>query len=51
MFTVISMAALGLGTDLHALARAGGRVTAVVSLSLLLLGGISLRLIRLLCIS
>jgi uncharacterized integral membrane protein (TIGR00698 family) len=46
--TVISMAALGLGTDLRAVARAGGRVIAVVCLSLLLLGGISLGLIRLL---
>jgi hypothetical protein len=45
------MAAIGLGTDLLAVARAGGRVTAVVSLSLLLLGGFSLGLIRLLGIS
>jgi uncharacterized integral membrane protein (TIGR00698 family) len=44
--TVISMAALGLGTDLRVVARAGGRVIVVVSLSLLLLGGISLGLIR-----
>ena len=51
VLTVISMAALGLGTDLRAVARAGGRVIAVVSLSLLLLGGISLGLIRLLGIS
>jgi len=51
MLTVISMAALGLGTDLRAVAHAGGRVVAVVSLSLLLLGAISLCLIRLLDIS
>jgi uncharacterized membrane protein YadS len=42
------MAALGLGTDLRSLARTGSRVIAVVSLSLLLLGGISLGLVRLL---
>jgi uncharacterized integral membrane protein (TIGR00698 family) len=48
MLTVISMAALGLGTDLRSVARAGSRVIAVVSLSLLFLGGISLGLIRLL---
>lgn len=51
MLTVISMAALGLGTDLRSVARAGSRVIAVVSLSLLLLGGISLGLIRLLGMS
>ncbi len=44
--TVISMAALGLGTDLRVMARAGGRVTAAVTLSLLVLGAISLTLIR-----
>jgi uncharacterized integral membrane protein (TIGR00698 family) len=48
LLTVVSMAALGLGTDLRILARAGVRVTAAVSLSLLVLGGISLGLIRLL---
>jgi uncharacterized integral membrane protein (TIGR00698 family) len=46
--TVISMAALGLGTDLRVVAKAGGRVTAVVTLSLVVLGAISLGLIRLL---
>lgn len=46
MLTVISMAALGLGTDLKVVARAGGRVTATVTLSLVVLGGISLLLIR-----
>ncbi|WP_419729893.1 YeiH family protein [Lichenicola sp.] len=48
MLTVISMAALGLGTDLRLAARAGGRVTCTVVLSLLILGGISYGLIRLL---
>ncbi|MGK9235363.1 YeiH family protein [Inquilinus limosus] len=46
--TVLSMAALGLGTDLRSVARAGGRVTAAVTLSLLVLGAISFGLIRLL---
>ena len=48
LLTVISMAALGLGTDLRVVARAGGRVTLVVTLSLVVLGGISLGLIHLL---
>ena len=48
LLTVVSMAALGLGTDLRVAARAGGRVTAVVLLSLLALGLLSLGLIRLL---
>ena len=48
LLTVISMAALGLGTDLRVVARAGGRVTAAVTLSLLVLAAISLGLIRLL---
>jgi uncharacterized integral membrane protein (TIGR00698 family) len=47
-FTVVSMAALGLGTDLRSVARAGVRVTATVALSLLVLGFISFGLIRLL---
>ncbi|MDE2197983.1 MAG: putative sulfate exporter family transporter [Rhodospirillales bacterium] len=51
LLTIISMAALGLGTDLRAVARAGARVTAAVTLSLVLLGGISLVLIRLLGIA
>jgi uncharacterized integral membrane protein (TIGR00698 family) len=46
--TVISMAALGLSTDLLSVAKAGGRVTAAVTLSLLVLGVISFGLIRLL---
>ncbi len=48
VLTVISMAALGLGTDLKTVARAGGRVTAAVTLSLVLLGALSLLLIRML---
>ena len=47
LLTVISMAALGLGTDLRMVARAGGRVTAAVAISLLVLGFISFGLIRL----
>ena len=43
--TVVSMAALGLGVDVHTVASAGGRVTAAVVLSLLVLGAISLALI------
>ena len=49
--TVLSMAALGLATDLRSVARAGGRVTAAVVLSLLVLGAASLGLIRLLGIA
>jgi len=48
LLTVIAMAALGLGTDLRAVMRAGPRVTAAVILSLLLLGAVALALIRLL---
>ncbi len=43
--TVISMAALGLGVDVRAVARAGLRVTSAVTLSLVVLGAISLGLI------
>ena len=43
--TIVSMAALGLGVDVRSVARAGGRVTAAVTLSLLVLGIISLGLI------
>ncbi len=46
--TVMSMAALGLGTDLRMVSRAGGRVTATVVLSLVVLGVISAGLIALL---
>ena len=48
VFTVLSMAALGLGVDLRTLSRVGGRATLVVTLSLLLLLTISLLLIRVL---
>ncbi|OAN62260.1 YeiH family protein [Sphingomonas sp. TDK1] len=48
LLTVVSMAALGLGVDVRTVAHAGGRVTAAVVLSLLVLGAISLGLIRLL---
>jgi uncharacterized integral membrane protein (TIGR00698 family) len=48
LLTVISMAALGLGTDLRTVAQASGRVTATVALSLLVLGFMSFGLIRLL---
>ena len=47
LLTVVSMAALGLGVDVRTVARAGGRVTVAVVLSLLALGTISLTLIRL----
>ncbi len=48
VLTVVSMAALGLSTDLRTVARAGGRVSLAVTLSLLVLGAISLGLISLL---
>ncbi|WP_430914051.1 YeiH family protein [Methylobacterium sp. sgz302541] len=48
LLTVVSMAALGLGVDVRILGRVGGRVTAAVTLSLLLLLAISLGLIHLL---
>ena len=48
LLTVVSMAALGLGVDVRVVARAGVRVTAAVTLSLVVLGCISLGLIRLL---
>ena len=40
--TVVSMAALGLGVDVRVLATVGGRVTAAVTLSLMLLLAISI---------
>ena len=49
--TVVSMAALGLGVDIRTVAKAGGRVTLAVVLSLLCLGGISLMLICMLKLS
>ncbi len=48
IFTVISMAALGLGVDVRTVSRAGGPVTITVVLSLLALGFVSFGLIRLL---
>ncbi|WP_052402333.1 YeiH family protein [Muricoccus aerilatus] len=48
VLTTISMAALGLGVDLRSVARSGGRVVAAAVASLLVLGVISLGLIRLL---
>ena len=48
--TVISMAALGLGTDLKILARAGGRVSIAVSLSLLVMMALAIGLIRLISV-
>jgi uncharacterized integral membrane protein (TIGR00698 family) len=46
LLTTISMAALGLGVDVRVVARAGARVTAAVTLSLVVLGVISFLLIR-----
>jgi uncharacterized integral membrane protein (TIGR00698 family) len=46
--TVLSMAALGLSTDLRSVAKAGPRVTAAVTLSLVVLGAISFGLIHML---
>lgn len=48
LLTVVSMAALGLGVDVRTVARAGGRVTMAVILSLLVLGAISFALVTLL---
>jgi uncharacterized integral membrane protein (TIGR00698 family) len=45
LLTVVSMAALGLGVDVRIVAKAGGRVTAAVVLSLLGLSGISFALL------
>jgi uncharacterized membrane protein YadS len=43
----VSMAALGLGVDVRVLATVGGRVTAAVTLSLMLLLAISIGLVQL----
>jgi len=48
VLTILSMAALGLGVDVRIAARAGLRVTAAVTLSLCLLGGVAFALIRVL---
>lgn len=46
LLTIVAMAALGLGVNLRVVASAGVRVTGAVTISLLLLGAISLELIR-----
>jgi uncharacterized integral membrane protein (TIGR00698 family) len=46
ILTVLSMAALGLGVDVRVLSTVGGRVTASVTLSLLLLLGLSIGLVH-----
>jgi uncharacterized integral membrane protein (TIGR00698 family) len=51
VLTTVSMAALGLGVDVRVVARAGVRVTGAVTVSLVVLGAISLGLIRLLGIT
>lgn len=51
LLTVVSMAALGLGVDVRTVAKAGGRVTMAVVLSLLGLGAISLTLLTVLHIA
>jgi uncharacterized membrane protein YadS len=48
LLTTVSMAALGLGVDVRTVAKAGGRVTAAVVLSLLGLGAISFALLAML---
>jgi len=47
-FMIVSMAALGLGVDIRAVSKAGGRVTITVILSLIALGTVSFALVRLL---
>ncbi|WP_255209039.1 putative sulfate exporter family transporter [Paraburkholderia youngii] len=49
--TVVSMAALGLGTDLRTISKAGPRVTFAVILSILALAVMSLVLINILRIA
>lgn len=51
ILTTISMAALGLGVDVRVVAKAGVRVTAAVTASLMVLGVISFGLIRLIAIT
>jgi uncharacterized integral membrane protein (TIGR00698 family) len=46
MLTVLSMAALGLGVDLRVIGNVGGRVTAAVTLSLAVLLGLSIGVVR-----
>ncbi|MBR1149418.1 YeiH family protein [Bradyrhizobium sp. JYMT SZCCT0428] len=47
LLTIVSMAALGLGVDVRVLANVGGKVTAAVTLSLILLLALSLTLVHL----
>ncbi len=47
LLTVLSMAALGLGVDIRSVARAGMRVTAAVTLSLVALGSIAFAVLHL----
>ncbi|HQT64565.1 MAG: hypothetical protein B7Z75_05680 [Acidocella sp. 20-57-95] len=51
LLTTISMAALGLGVDVRVVAKAGGRVTAAVTISLIILGIISFGLIKIMRIA
>jgi uncharacterized integral membrane protein (TIGR00698 family) len=46
LLTVVSMAALGLGVDVRVLANVGGKVTAAVTLSLMLLLAMSIALVH-----
>jgi uncharacterized membrane protein YadS len=46
LLMIVAMAALGLGVNVRVVASAGARVTGAVTISLLLLGAISLGLIR-----
>ncbi|MBR0552291.1 putative sulfate exporter family transporter [Sphingomonadaceae bacterium LXI357] len=48
VLTVVSMAALGLGVDVRSVAKAGGRVTLTVILSLVALGALSFAVLSLL---
>lgn len=48
LLTVVSMSALRRGVDVRTVAHAGGRVSTAVVLSLLVVGAISLGVIRLL---
>ena len=50
LLTTVSMAALGLGVDVRVVARAGLRVSAAVTFSLVVLGAISLALIYFLAV-
>ena len=51
MLMIVAMAALGLGVNVRVVASAGARVTGAVTISLLLLGTISLGLIRVIGVS